>query len=273
MTGQQPGRPENLSLELARRFSFDHSGLRHDVLSYGKGPGVLLLHELPGMSPRFLDLAVRVREAGFTVYLPLFFGRPGQFPYVRGSAALLFCLRREFYLLSRNRSSPIANWLRALCATMKRECKHNGVGVIGLCLTANLVLSIMLEPSVLVPVLCEPAIPLPFPGCGRKHKSSLGISAADLRDAKRRAASTPILGFRFTTDAICPAERFISLRCAFGSNFEETEICTGAENPGNIRNGAHAVLTEDFCGDPDHPTNLALTKILMRFNERLRATE
>lgn len=38
-------------LEGYERFQFEHDGIRHDVFSRGPGPGVLIMHELPGMTP------------------------------------------------------------------------------------------------------------------------------------------------------------------------------------------------------------------------------
>ena len=48
------------------------------VYHAGKGPAVLVMHELPGLTPACISLAEDIAAAGFTVYLPLLFGRPGQ---------------------------------------------------------------------------------------------------------------------------------------------------------------------------------------------------
>ena len=49
------------------------------VFRRGSGPPVVVFHELPGLSPATFRLAHRISEAGFTVYVPLLFGRPGEF--------------------------------------------------------------------------------------------------------------------------------------------------------------------------------------------------
>ena len=49
------------------------------------------MHELPGMTPPCLKLAARIRDAGFTVYLPLFFGRPGRTNNRLQNAQALVC--------------------------------------------------------------------------------------------------------------------------------------------------------------------------------------
>ena len=53
---------------------FASGGVSHRVYRKGAGPDVLLIHELPGMTPQFIGLARTIAEAGFTVHLPLFFG-------------------------------------------------------------------------------------------------------------------------------------------------------------------------------------------------------
>lgn len=59
------------------RFDFEHDGIPHTVFREGSGPGVLVMREAPGMSDRCLALGDRLIGAGFSAYLPLFFGEPG----------------------------------------------------------------------------------------------------------------------------------------------------------------------------------------------------
>src|SRR5262245_55615893 len=42
------------------------------------GPAVLLLHELPGLTPEDMLLGYRIAQQGFQVYLPVLFGKVGQ---------------------------------------------------------------------------------------------------------------------------------------------------------------------------------------------------
>jgi Dienelactone hydrolase family len=44
----------------------------------GSGPAVFVLHEIPGLYRADIDLARRIEKQGFTVFVPLFFGRPGE---------------------------------------------------------------------------------------------------------------------------------------------------------------------------------------------------
>jgi dienelactone hydrolase len=57
-------------------FSFSHSGRTRDVYKRGRGPGVVVMHEVPGITPEVSRFATRVADAGFTVYAPHMFGTP-----------------------------------------------------------------------------------------------------------------------------------------------------------------------------------------------------
>ena len=46
----------------------------------GTGPAVIVMHEMPGISPHVARFARWVRDAGFTVYMPSLFGRDGAPP-------------------------------------------------------------------------------------------------------------------------------------------------------------------------------------------------
>ena len=43
----------------------------------GDGPAVIVMAEMPGISPHVARFAGWVRDAGFTVYMPSLFGRDG----------------------------------------------------------------------------------------------------------------------------------------------------------------------------------------------------
>ena len=50
---------------------FTAAGVTHDVYTRGSGPGVVLLPEIPGMTPQVMGLANHLVDAGFTVAVPL----------------------------------------------------------------------------------------------------------------------------------------------------------------------------------------------------------
>ncbi len=49
----------------------------------GSGPAVIVMTEMPGISPHVARFARWVRDAGFTVYMPSLFGRDGAVPGAR----------------------------------------------------------------------------------------------------------------------------------------------------------------------------------------------
>ena len=244
------------------RFVFKHEGITHSVYRDGQGPAVLLMHELPGMSPKCIEVAGRLIGKGFSVYLPLFFGEPRQHSVVRGLAGTAWlCVRHELNALSTDGRSEISVWLRALCRRMLGECGGRGVGVIGMCLTGHLVISVMLDESVLVPVLCEPSIPLV--AITEKQRAALGVPQEDVARAVERAKSAPVLGFRFVPDKRCPPERFETLKELFGTCFQGSSLPVDPRDP-HAAKPPHSVLTEDFVDQPEHPTRKAFDAIVER---------
>lgn len=260
-------------MELAdlHRFVFRFGGTERAVYRGGQGPAVVIMHEVPGITPELLRFASFVRDAGFTIYLPHLFGVPGK-PFSMGYAArelLAACISREFFLLARNQASPITQWLRALCREAHRECGGPGVGAVGMCLTGNFALALMIDPAVQAPVLSQPSLPLPI---SRSHRRALHLAPRDLEVVRERALSgCPVLGLRFTHDALSPAERFARLRQELGDAFEAIEIDSSPGNPHGIPRRAHSVLTLDLVDEQGHPTRAALDRVLAFLRERLKS--
>lgn len=69
-------------------FDLAHDGITHTVyLRRNTGPAVVVMHEIPGMTPELIRFADRVWEAGFSVYAPTLFGTPEKpmtAPYTAG---------------------------------------------------------------------------------------------------------------------------------------------------------------------------------------------
>lgn len=246
---------------------FGHAGETRTVYRQGAGPAVLVVHEAPGITPQVAAFARRVVSEGFTVFMPHLFGVDGQ-PisprYVARSLARA-CISAEFACFAGRRSSPVTDWLRALCRHAHAECGGPGVGAIGMCLTGNFALSMMVDPSVMAPVLSQPSLPI------AGGSSELGVSPAELAVIKRRVAEgVGVLGLRFSWDALCPAARFRRLERELGDGFEGIEVDSSPSNPWGISVSAHSVVTTDLVDEVGHPTRDALERVLALFHERLR---
>lgn len=250
-------------------FSFTHDGATRTVYKKGQGPAVVVMHEIPGITPPVAEFSRRVADAGFTVYMPHMFGTPGKplaIPYAAGQLARA-CVSREFAVMAKNRSSPITDWLRALCRLAHEECGGHGVGAIGMCITGNFALALMVDEWVMAPVLSQPSLPF---GPTAAHRAALHISDDDLQIVKRRAAAgCGVLGMRFTADPMCPGERFATLRRELGEGFEGIEIDSGPGNSHGLTRMAHSVVTNDLVDEEGHPTRAALDRVLSFFHERL----
>jgi dienelactone hydrolase len=245
-------------------FVFSDGDIEHRVFRTGGGPGVLIMHELPGMTKACTDFAEEVARE-FTVFLPLMFGKPGDYAPLRSLARL--CIGREFRLFAKRGGSPIADWMRALCRKVHLECGGPGVGVIGMCLSGNFAISLMADASVLAPVASQPSLPI---GLSRRSKEALAVTHAGMSAAVARARSgTTLLGLRFSDDRLCPRERFATLRHSFGPAFVEIEIDSSKGNQWGIRRNAHSILTDDFVDESGHPTREARDAVLAFLREKL----
>jgi dienelactone hydrolase len=250
--------------------TFSHGGRTHEVYRAGTGPAVVVVHEMPGLHPGVTKFGQRLVDAGYRVYLPSLFGRPGK-PFAGGEMVRSLgkvCVSREFFMLA-DRTSPVVTWLRALAAQAHAECGGPGVGAIGMCFTGGYALAMAVEPAVLAPVLSQPGMPAPLTA---RKRAALGLDPADLSTVKARTADgLCVLGLRFSADSASPAERFATLRRELGDNFEAIEIDSSPGNPHGIPKRAHSVLTEDLVDEPGHPTRAALDRAMGFLAERLQA--
>ena len=249
--------------------SFEADGKRRDVYRIGNGPAVIVISEIPGITPLVAEFGRRVAAAGCTAVLPHVFGEPGR-ETTPGYALRSIgpaCVSREFTCFALRKTSPITVWLRKLAASEHERCGGPGVGVVGMCFTGGFALAMMVDDIVLAPVLSQPSLPFPIT---KKHKADLGISDADLARVKERAASgTCLLGLRFTNDPFCFPERFETLRRELGDKFIAVEIDSAPGNPYGHPKQAHSVLTEHLVDEPGTPTRAALDQTLAFFRERL----
>lgn len=229
--------------------------LVHDVYTKGDGPVLVLIQELPGIGPETLELADRFVGRGFRVVMPHLFGPLGKLSVVPNLVRVM-CMRREWAVLASHRSSPVSTWLRALCRHLKEQHEVPGVGVLGMCLTGNFGLSLLVDDAVLAGVASQPSMPM-------HRQDALHMSAEDVVTIRRRLDDLPpAMAFRFEKDVFCRAAKFEALASAFNGDRERVRLAT---LPGR----GHSVLTLDFVDEDGHPTREAFESVVGYFSEAL----
>lgn len=243
----------------------------------GTGPAVIVMTEMPGISPYVARFSRWVRDAGFTVYMPSLFGRDGAVPSAEEGEVIMkrACVSAEFRALAANQTSPVTQWLRSLARLAHRECGGPGVGAIGMCFTGNFALTMMLEASVLAPVLSQPSLPLFDPG-------GLEISPEDLTAVKNRLDrdNLTVMAYRFEGDRFCKAERFAAYAKALGDRFVPRVLPDSAANRDSLAPffehvvaTPHSVVTAHLIDEAGQPTIAARDEILDFFSRRLTSPQ
>lgn len=258
---------------------FTHEGKTRAVFRRGTGPAVIVMAEMPGITPKVLRFAGWINALGCTAVLPHLFGQPGRDPMKGGALATLSyglsslgpaCVSREFATWAAGRTSPVISWLRALAAHEHEVCGGPGVGAVGMCFTGGYALAMATDPRLLAPVLSQPSAPFPLT---KNHRRSIDCSAEDLAIVKQRCAAEDlkILGLRFKGDRFVPAERFQFLKEELGDGFIAVELDDEHANPEAAMKNPHSVLTEHLVDQPGTPTRQTLDDVLEFFRARLLA--
>jgi dienelactone hydrolase len=230
---------------------FTGGGRTYDVYEKGSGPGVVLIPELPGLTPQVLGLGQHLVERSFTVVIPSPFGTPGReesMGYTLGTLSRL-CVSAEFRAFALNAHRPISDFLRAVAADLASRTPGAGVGVIGMCFTGGFALATAVDGSVLASVLSQPAVPFPI---SRARRMDPGLSEAELDTVVARTTGDGlcVLGLRFSEDVSAPRARFAGLKAKLGDAFEVIELDSSAGNTGGYSRGAHSVLTGEVRETP-----------------------
>ena len=251
-------------------------GLTKWVHVAGTGPAVIVMTEMPGISPHVARFSRWVRDAGFTVYMPSLFGRDGVVASADEGAAIFkrACISAEFRAFAANSPSPVTQWLRALARLAHHESGGPGVGAIGMCWTGNFALSMMLEPSMLAPVVCQPSLPLDDPG-----GIELTQEEADIVRHRLEREDLTVLAYRFEGDTFCKAQRFAAYAHALGERFVARVLPDSAANPDappffkTYVPSPHSVVTAHLIDEAGQPTLAARDEILAFFGQRLAPEE
>ncbi|RXS85648.1 dienelactone hydrolase [Streptomyces sp. TM32] len=260
------------------RGTFTHDGRTRRILRRGTGPAVIVMAEIPGITPKVLEFAERVAALGCTAVLPVLFGKPGRDanPAAHGrlnsalytaSSMWQVCVSREFTVLATGKTSPVVTWLRALAAHEHLRCGGPGVGAVGMCLTGGFALAMAADERLLAPVVSQPSLPL---AVTRSRAGTIDVSPEDLAAVRGRCerAGLRVMGLRFRGDRLVPGDRFAHLRRELGAAFTAVELDASAANPDAVL-PPHSVLTEHLIDAPGQPTRAALDEVLDLLRTRL----
>jgi len=218
------------------RSKFSNDGVTRETFRKGSGPVVIIVHEIPGITPAVEKFANEVVDAGFTVVMPLLVGTTDKAPSGKylASSMLKVCISREFTTMAVGKTSPVVSWLRALARQLHDELGGKGVGAIGMCFSGGFALGMMVDDIVVAPVLSQPSLPF---AVGGKRSADLGLSPQDAtRVAQRASEGCQVLGLRFTGDKLV-GTRFTELRKLLGDAFIAVEF-------ESTKKSDHSVLTE-----------------------------
>lgn len=255
------------------RTTFTHDRTARDVFRLGSGPAVIVIAEMPGITPKVAEFARRVVGIGCTAVLPHLFGEPGRDPAPGGRPDLRYtlssmvpaCVSKEFTVWATGKTSPVIAWLRALARDEHERCGGPGVGAIGMCFTGGFALAMATDERLLAPVLSQPSMPLALTP---SRKATIDISPEDLAVVKQRcAAGLEVIGMRFTSDRLVPSERFRFLERELGDSFRAIELDDDAAAESKFP--PHSVVTEHLVDEPGQPTRSALDEVLELFRSRL----
>ena len=261
--------------------SFTGGEATHPVYRKGTGPAVIVITEMPGISPAVLGFADRLVALGCSVTLPDLYGTAGREPLGPSTlrSALYAvrsvgggCISRDFAAFALDRTSPIASWLRPLARAEHERCGGPGVGTVGMCFSGGFALAMATDPAVVAPVVAQPALPFPV---SKKHRATIDVSEEDVATVAGRcsAEGLRVLGLRFRDDPFVPAARFAFLADRLGDGFIAVELDQADGNPAGLESPListhHSVLTTALADDPGEPTQAALDQVLDFYQERL----
>lgn len=260
---------------------FTHGPDTRTIYRLGSGPAVIVIAEMPGITPKVAEFARKVAAIGCTAVMPHLFGEPGRDPDPSahgplGSVQTMLsslgpaCVSREFTLFATGKTSKVVDWLRALARAEHERCGGPGVGAVGMCFTGGYALAMATEPEMLAPVLSQPSMPVPLT---KQQARSIDISPGDLAIVRDRCAhdDLQVVGLRFTCDRLVPSARFRFLEEQLGDAFVGIELDGADANPDAVMD-PHSVLTEHLIDEPGQPTREALDRVLQLFRDKLLVT-
>ena len=243
------------------------TGFDYPVYQRGTGPAVILMHELPGITPQVVALGDLLVENDFAVTMPYLFGaaddrspRPTRIMQAR------LCISKEFSALGGRGERGFSTKLQTLAEELQKTASPRGVGVIGMCFTGGFALAAAVSPTVAAPVLSQPSVPIAVP-----WSRAMPVSRTEMTTITRRARDDGlcVLGLRFSGDRISPKQRFAALQQRLGDAFEVIELDSSWGNPDAFERGAHSVLTKEVRVEPPNDAARARDRVVAFLRERI----
>jgi dienelactone hydrolase len=223
------GRPNEAEARGYTCEPFDCGGISHDVWRAGRGPAVIVMHELPGLDAAVVEVAERIRREGFSVALP------DLLPAIRGRRSMILnfpriCVAREFWAFALRYDRPVTAWLQALATHEHELAGGPGVGIVGMCFSGGFALAAATRAPITVAIAGEPSLPFPWrPGAA---SSDLGMPQAAETELVGRSARGEVCvrAFRYDGDRISPPERMARLADLLGGDVV-VEGIAGKDHP------------------------------------------
>ena len=187
-------------------------------VSRGSGKPVIVMHELPGMTPSFIRYCSELSLQGFRVYMPLLFKSPNT--EMNSPQIAVFCISREFRDLftvgARNRDRVIVQLLDKLIRHASEANPDQPIGVIGMCLTGGFSVAGIVNENVNAAVCCQPSYPFIF------NIDSIGLSSQRREEVaqKVKAKIAPcVKSYRYRDDTTSKPKHVKAIADLLGSHF------------------------------------------------------
>jgi dienelactone hydrolase len=230
-----------------------HAGIDLPVYASLNGSlPLIVMHELPGMSPSFIAYCRRMADAGYKVYMPLMFGEPTMQLGPVGAVRLYISAEfRRLFSASREKPAgrPFTSWLLHLVDDVRERHPGSPIGVVGMCLTGGFALAALAKPNVDAAIACQPSWPLLF------NVKSLGLSDAERDGAVARAKTLPRLcakGYRYAHDIICRPTHMCAAKAMFDDAFQRQPDLPGRSHSTLTGSSASEAVFRDVLEFLDH---------------------
>ncbi len=221
-----------MSIEIdgfSHQWEISHGELSIPVYASDEGQiPLIVLHELPGMTPSFLCYCRRMAREGFKVYAPLIFGEPES--TMSTCQTVRFCISGTFRKLFKKKGEVdcgFAKWILLLIEHVSKKHSDQEIGVIGMCLTGGFALVGFAAPSVSAVICCQPAYPFLL------NVESLGMSKGlrtQISDGANKLEAPACQGYRFEKDWICRNRHMAAISNLLNDKFERTEDLPGGHH-------------------------------------------